>query len=743
MKRRTVHRVCTLCEATCGLAIAVEGRRVLAIRGDTDDPFSRGHMCAKAPALAEVHDDPDRLRRPVKRTESGFVEVSWEEAFELAAGGLLAVREEGGADAIALYRGNPSIHDLGSTLYFIVLQRALGTQNRFSAGSLDTWPRYVQVSSMFGGMLHIPVPDLDRTSHLVVIGANPIVSNGSMMTAPDVRGRLKALRARGGKLVVIDPRRTETADLADEHHFVRPGADAPLLLAMIQTLFDEGWVDLGQCAEFANGLDLVRECVAHFPPERVESRCGIDAETVRRLARELAEAESAVVYGRMGTCCQPFGTLACWAIDLLNVLTGNLDRPGGAMFARAAAPLDFAFAQGSEGIRFGRHQSRVGGYDEIFDEFPVAALAEEIETEGDGQVRALTTYCGNPVISAPDSDRLDAALDSLDFMVSIDFYVNETTRHADVILPPPGPLENDTYDLSLYNLAIRNVAKWSPAAFEVEAGGLRIWEIVLELAGRLMGLGELEAGQVDDLVLRQLATLALAGSPLADQLDNVVETLGKQPGPMRLLDLLLRLGPYGEGFGRTPEGLTLARVTEHEHGLDLGPLEPALPAKLSTASRRIELAPPRILGDLPRLEAWLEKEPVAAFTLIGRRDPRSMNSWLHNSERLLRGRERCTLQVHPDDARQLGLGDGDAARLRTETGELIAPVELSDRLMRGVVSLPHGWGHDLPGVRLGVASRQPGVNTNRLLAARDVDVPSGASVLNGVPVSVQAVGSTS
>jgi anaerobic selenocysteine-containing dehydrogenase len=743
MERRTVYRVCTLCEATCGLAVEVEGRRVLSIRGDTDDPFSRGHMCAKAPALADVHDDPDRLRRPVERTDSGFVEVSWEEAMDRVAQGLLGVRERGGPDAVALYRGNPSIHDLGSTLYYIVLQRALGTRNRFSAGSLDTWPRYVQVSSMFGGMLHIPVPDLDRTSHLVVIGANPVVSNGSLMTAPDVRGRLKALRARGGKLVVIDPRRTETADLADEHHFVRPGADAALLLAMIQTLFDEGRVELGRCGEFANGLDRVRECVAPYTPERVTSRCGIEAESIRRLALELAAAESAAVYGRMGTCCQPFGTLACWAIDLLNLLTDNLDRPGGAMFPRAAAPLDFAFQQGSEGVRFGRHQSRVGGHDEIFDEFPMAALAEEIETRGEGRVRGLVTYCGNPVVSAPDSDRLAAALDSLDFMVSIDFYLNETTRHADVILPPAGPLENDTYDLSLYNLAIRNVAKWSPAAFEVEAGGLPIWEIVLELAGRLMGLGELETGQVDDLVLRQLAALALAGSPLADRIDSVVEALGKEPGPRRLLDLLLRLGPYGEGFGQRAEGLTLARVAEHEHGLDLGPLEPALPAKLSTPSGRIELAPPRILDDLPRLDAWLDEEPPAAFTLIGRRDPRSMNSWLHNSERLLRGRERCTLQIHPDDAGRLGLCDGDSARLRTEAGELTAPAELSDRLMRGVVSLPHGWGHDLPGARLGVAARQPGVNANRLLAARDVDAPSGASVLNGVPVTVEAVRCTS
>ena len=742
MKRRTVYRVCTLCEATCGLSIEVEGRRVLAIRGDVDDPFSRGHMCAKAPALADLHEDPDRLRQPVKRTDGGFVEISWEEAFGLAAEGLLAARAQGGSDAIALYRGNPSIHDLGSTLYYIVLLRAVGTQNRFSAGSLDTWPRYVQVGSMFGGMLHIPVPDLDRTRHLLVIGANPIVSGGSMMTAPDVRGRLKALRARGGKLVVIDPRRSETADLADEHHFIRPGADAALLLAMIRALFDEGRVDLGRCGDFVNGLDQVRESVVPYTPERVAARCGIDAETIRRLARELAEADSAAVYGRMGTCCQPFGTLACWAIDLLNVLTGNLDRPGGAMFVRAAAPLDFAFAQDGDGIRFGRHRSRVSGYDEIFGELPVAALAEEIETEGDGRVRALVTYSGNPVLSAPDSDRLDAALGSLDFMVSLDFYVNETTRHAKVILPPAGPLENDTYDVSLYNLAVRNVAKWSPAAFEVEPGGRRAWEIVLELAGRIMGVGQLDTGQLDDLVLRQVATMALAGSPLADRLDSVVEALGTQPGPARLLDLLLRIGPYGEGFGRAPDGLTLSRVVEHEHGLDLGPLEPALPGKLATASGRIELAPPRILDDLPRLDAWLEEETGAVFTLIGRRDPRSMNSWLHNSERLLRGRERCTLQIHPDDARRLGLRDGDAARLSTEAGELVAPVELSDRLMPGVVSLPHGWGHDLPGVELGVASRRPGVNANRLLTAGDVDAPSGASVLNGVPVTVEAVDAT-
>lgn len=738
---RTVHRVCTLCEATCGLAIEAEGRRVLSVRGDPDDPFSRGHMCAKARGLADVHHDADRLRRPLRRVGDRFEEIGWDEAFALAAEGLGRAREQGGADRVALYRGNPAVHDLATTLYYNVLQRAVGTKNQYSAGSLDTWPRYVQAGSMFGGMLHIPVPDLDRTEHWLVVGANPIVSNGSLMTAPDVRGRIKALRARGGKLVVVDPRRTETADAADEHHFIRPGSDAAFLLAMVHTLFDEGLADAVHLREHVAGLETVRERVVAFPPERVAPRCGIPAGEIRRMARELAAAPAAVAYGRMGTCCQPFGTVACWALDLLNVLTGNLDRPGGAMFARAAAPLDFAFDQGGRGIRFGRHRSRVSGYDEIFGELPVAALAEEILTPGEDRVRALVTVAGNPVLSAPDSDRLEQALGSLDFMVAIDLFVNETTRHADLILPPAGPLESDTYDVALNNLAIRNVAKWSPAVFEPEPGARSVWEIVLELSRRLMGLDALTVLQVDGIVLQQLAERALAGSPHAGELavEEIVEAVGKQPGPARILDVLLRLGPYGDGFGRVPGGLTRARVAEHVHGLDLGPLEPVLPGKLTTASRRIELAPERILDDLPRLEAWLDAPPEDALLLIGRRDPRSMNSWLHNCESLSTGRSRCTLHVNPDDAARLGLAEGALARVHTGAATLDVPVELSDRLMAGVVSLPHGWGHDAPGVRLHVATRRPGVNANRLLAARDVDAPSGASVLNAVPVSVSAL----
>lgn len=737
---RTVHRVCTLCEATCGLTFEVEGRQVLSVRGDVADPFSRGHMCAKARGLADLHHDPDRLRAPLRRVGDRFEEIGWDEAFDLVAQGVAKVTEQGGANAVALYRGNPAVHDLGTTLYYNVLQRAVGTENQYSAGSLDTWPRYVQVGSMFGGMLHIPVPDLDRTDHLMVLGANPIVSNGSLMTAPDVRGRLKALRARGGKLIVVDPRRTETADVADEHHAIAPGTDAALLLAMVHTLFDEDLVRPGRLAEYMNGLDRVRDLVVAWPPERVAERCRVDAPTIRRLARELAAADSGVVYGRMGTCCQPFGTLACWAVELLNILTGNLDRPGGAMFARPAAPLDFAFDQGGHGIAFGRHRSRVAGYDEIFGELPVAALAQEILTPGDAQVRALVTLSGNPVLSAPDSDALERALGSLDFMVCIDFYLNETTRYADVILPPAGPLESDTYDIGLYNLAIRNVAKWSPAAFEVEPGARSISEIVLEVSRRLMGLESLAVNQVDDFVVQQFAAMALAGSPWADEVSvpEIVEAIGKQPGPARLLDLLLRLGPYGDGFGRVENGLTRARVADHEHGLDLGTLEPALPDKIATASGQIELAPERIVADLPRLDAWLSETVEVSMLLIGRRDPRSMNSWLHNCESLASGRDRCTLQVHPEDAARLGLVEAGVARLRTAAGSLDAVVEISDRMMPGVVSLPHGWGHGGPGTRQRLAARRPGVNANRLLAAGDVDGPSGASVLNGVPVDVSA-----
>jgi anaerobic selenocysteine-containing dehydrogenase len=739
MSRRSVYRTCTLCEATCGIQVEVEGRKVTGVRGDPRDPFSQGHICPKAVGMRDLQHDPDRLRRPLRRTAGGFEEIGWDEALRLAAEGLQRVRDAGGPDAVALYRGNPTIHDMGTVLGANVLQRALGTRNQYSAGAVDTWPRYVQATSMFGGPLRMPIPDIDRTDSLLVVGANPMVSNGSLMTVPAVRERLARLRQRGGKLVVVDPRRSETAQRADEHHFIVPGGDAAFLLAMVRTLFAEDLVDLGRCEGLVNGFDELRGLVEPITPERAAARCGIDAETIRRLARELAEAPSAVAYGRMGTCVQSFGTLSCWALDLLNVLTGNLDSPGGAMFVRPAAPLHFAL-ESDPPVRFGRWQSRVSGRDEILGEVPVMVLAEEIEEPGEGQVRALVTVAGNPVRTAPNSSRLERALASLDFMVALDFYVNETTRHADLILPPTGPLEHGHYDVALNHLTVRNVAKWSPAALDPEPGTRDVWDTALELSRRLMGLTSLDLTQVDALVLRQFVSGALGASRWAGEieLDEVLEAVGKEPGPERILDALLRLGPYGDGCGREPEGLTLAKLKQQTHGMDLGPLVPMLPEQLATASGRVELAPERIVADLPRLEAWLEATVQEVLRLINRRDLRSMNSWLHNLPSLAKGRERCTLQIHPRDAKARGLRSGDTARLRTRVGEIEAPVEVTDTIMPGVVSLPHGFGHDGDGLRLGVATRRPGVNVNEVSDDRPIDAPSGASALFGGPVEVEA-----
>ena len=740
MSRRTAYATCTLCEATCGIQVEAEDRRITRLRGDDLDPFSRGHVCPKAVGLRDLQHDPDRLRRPLRRRGAGFEEIGWDEAYALAAEGIGRVREAGGKDAVAFYRGNPGIHDFATLLGANVLSRALGTKQVFSAGPVDTWPRYVQSGSMYGGPLRATVPDVDRTDYLLVVGANPLVSNGSLMTAPGIRDRLAALRGRGGKLVVVDPRRSETAARADEHHFIVPGADAAFLLAMVQVLFAEGRISLGRCEGLVNGLEDVERAVAALTPERVAPRCGIDAATIRRLARELAEAPSAATYGRMGTCVQRFGTLASWGLDLLAVLTGNLDRPGGSMFTAPAAPLHFVFeAEGP--VRFGRWQSRVSGRDEVLGELPASALVEEIETPGEGRIRALVTVAGNPLRTYPNSERLERAVASLDFMVCLDYYRNETTRHADLILPPTGPLERGHYDLALNHFAVRNVAKWSQPVLEPEPDSRDAWTTSLELGRRWMGLEGLELAQVDALVLRQFAAMALEASRFKHELslDQVLEVAGPEPGPERIVDVFLRLGPYGDGCGARPEGLSLAGLKQHEHGLDLGPLVPMLPEHLATASGRIELAPERLCRDLPRLAAWLDESGDTGLRLINRRDIRSMNSWLHNLPALAKGRDRCTLQIHPRDAAARGLSAGAEALVRTRVGVVRAPVELCEDVMPGVVSLPHGFGHAGDGVALRVATRKPGANVNAVTDDAASDAPSGASALFGGPVEVTAL----
>jgi len=743
---RTEYRTCQLCEATCGLELHLDGREITLVRGDRDDVFSHGYLCPKGTALKQLESDPDRIRRPLVRRGDRFHEVTWDEAFEAIDAGLAPIVEEYGRDALAIYLGNPSAHNLAGLVYNRVLLQAARTKNVYSASTVDQMPKQVSAGLMFGGGLTIPIADIDRTDYLLMLGANPYASNGSLMTAPDFPGRLQAMRARGGRLVVVDPRRTKTAEEADEHLPIRPAADAFFLFALVHVLFAEDLVDLGAVAAYVNGLDDVRRSAVAFAPEAVADACGIEAATIRRVARELATAPTAAVYGRIGTCTQEFGTLASWLVDVVNICTGNLDRPGGAMFTRAAtSTAGYASGKG-RGVTFGRRTSRVRGLPEFFGELPVVCLAEEIETPGDGRVRALVTVAGNPAVSAPNSDRIQRALPTLDFMVSFDIYVNETTRHANVIIPPEPELARGHYDLALYNLAIRNVANYSPPIVELEPGEVPEWRSMLRLAGVLGGQGaHADVDVLDDLVVSGLVAKAVArrGSNVEGrEADELMKALATRRGPERILDLMLRTGPYGDGFGADPDGLSLAVLEAHPHGVDLGPLQPRVPEVLRTPSGMIELAPEVCISDVERLRSVLDRPSArdgGPLVLIGRRDLRSNNSWMHNLPVLVKGKARCTVHVHPDDAARLGLADGADVRVRSSSGEIVLPAEVTDAVRQGVVSIPHGWGHDVEGTQMATATRNAGANSN-LLARTDLFDPlSGNAVFSGIPVELAAV----
>jgi anaerobic selenocysteine-containing dehydrogenase len=741
---KTSYRTCPLCEATCGLEIVTRGREVISIRGDREDVFSRGFICPKAHALKELDADHDRIRKPMVRRGGQWKPVGWDDAFAEVDRGLLPVLQRDGRDAVAVYLGNPNVHNLSGLIYAPALVRALGTHSVFSASTVDQMPKQVAAGLMFGTMLSIPVPDVDRTEHLLILGANPLVSNGSLLTAPNMRGRLRRLRERGGKLVVVDPRRSETAEEADEHHFIRPGADAPLLFAMVHTLFAEGLIAPGRLAEHTSGVDRVRELARPFTPEVVAPVCGISVDTIRRITREIASARRAAVYGRIGTCTQEFGTLSSWLIDVINVLTGNLDREGGAMFPNAAAGSRNAtgIPGRGRGVRFGRWKSRVRRLSEVYGELPVACLAEEIDTPGEGQVRALVTIAGNPVLSSPDSGRLERALAGLDFMVSVDLYLNETTRYAHVLLPAPSPLARSHYDLAFYQLAVRNVVNYSPPTFELEPGQMDEREILLRLVGTATGQGpNADASAIDDFIVAQIIQreVETPGSRL-EGLDpgDVFTALQPRRGPERVLDFLLRAGPYGDAFGKDPNGLRLDILEANPHGIDMGPLESRIPELLRTPSGKVELAPEPIVADVERLRRSLDRVN-GQMILIGRRDLRSNNSWMHNLNVLVKGRDRCTLLLHPDDAAKLGIADGETARVTSRVGTIDAPVEVTDAIMRGVVSIPHGWGHDQPGARMSVAAAHAGVNSNVLADEDALDPLSGNAVLNGIPVTIEKV----
>ena len=704
----THYRACNLCEAICGLAIEVSGDEIRSIRGDRDDPFSRGHICPKAVALQDVQTDPDRLRHPVRRMGDGtWKRLSWNEALDEVGDRLRAIQKTSGNDAVGLYVGNPSVHNWGSLLFGPPLSRILRTRNRFSATSVDQLPHHVAATLMFGHRLLLPVPDVDRTQFLLVLGANPVVSNGSMMTAPGFKRRLEDLKKRGGRLVVVDPRRTETAQMADRHLFIRPGSDALLLMALLQVIFSQDLETPGSTSEFCDSIEVVRELVAGVTPETVSQATGIDPDAIRDLARSFATTTSAVCYGRLGVSTQAFGGLCQWLVNVLNIVTGNFDRAGGAMFTRPAVDL---VANTGPGL-LGKYTSRVRGLPAYGGELPVAALAEEILTEGEGQIRSLFTIAGNPVLSTPNGVQLERALESLDFMAAVDFYLNETTRHAHIILPPTSALEHDHYDLVFNLLAVRNVARYSPALFDPVPDTRHDWQILAGLHRRL-----------ED------------GPPVA----RFKRWLNAKIGPRRILDLGLRRGPWGSGLIPFGKGLRLTTLEKLEHGLDLGPLEPCLPARLQTPNRRVELAPIPFVKDARRVLATLDGDPTdLPLLLIGRRHLRSNNSWMHNSRRLVRGRDRCTLLMHPEDAARTGVVGEAKVAVVSRAGRVEAPLELSDEVMPGVVSLPHGWGHHRPDTELSVAEEHPGVSINDLTDELVVDDLCGNAVLSGVPVWVE------
>lgn len=718
-ERTTHYRTCNLCEAMCGIEVEIEGEEVVSIRGDEHDVFSRGHVCPKSTALKDLYDDPDRLKQPVRRVGDRWQPISWEEALSEVVDRIAQIQEEHGRDAVGVYLGNPNAHNFGTLVFGPPLLRTLGSKNRFSATSCDQLPLMMASYFMFGHQLLFPVPDVDRTDFMMLIGANPLASNGSIMAAPGIKKRLERIGKRGGKVVVVDPRRSETARLADEHLFIQPGTDALFLLGLLHEVCAAG-VDLGRIAGSMKNLDRVLEVAKAYPPEQSEAITGVPADTVKRLARELRAAPKAVLYGRVGACTQEFGGLCMWLINVLNAVTGNLDEPGGSMFALPA--LDVLGAGGGFGVgrgSYGRWKSRVRGLPEFGGELPASVMAEEMLTEGEGQIRAMITVAGNPVLSTPNGAQLDRGYASLDFAVSIDFFINETSRHADIILPPVSPIQRSHYDLALYLTAVRNVAKYSPPPFASKKGELDDWEILTELNCRLAAHRH---GKLSRQYLTSRAT--------------------QKAGPERILDLGLRLGPYGKRFNPLSTGLSLAKLKKNPHGIDLGPLQSTVPGRIPEKHGPIDLAPELFVEDLDRLRARFlgagSARAEGQLLLIGRRHLRSNNTWMHNAQRLMKGKTRCTLMISPADAERLGVKSGDQVTVSSRVGQVSAPAEVTGDMMAGVVSLPHGFGHGRDGVRLSVASAHPGVSVNDLTDDQVLDVLSGNAAFSGVPVSVKA-----
>lgn len=749
IQNRTAFRTCPLCEAGCGLEISVSPtEQIVRIRGDQKDVFSQGYICPKGSTLKQLHEDPDRLRHPLIKRNGVHVQATWQEAWQEVERGLMGVIERHGRGALSAYLGNPNAHNLGPQLYSSMMLKSMGTRNIFSASTVDQVPKHVAGGYMFGTAQSIPVPDLDHTDYLLMLGANPYASNGSLCTAPDYPGRLQAIRARGGKVVVVDPRRTKTAQESDEWIAIRPGTDGLFLAAIIHVLFLEKLVAVEpRIMSVLHGLSELENAVSVFAPNRVADVTGVSAQTIERIARELAGSPTAAVYGRIGVNTVEFGTTNAWLIDAINVLTGNIDSRGGAMFTTPAT--GGATTRGTpgsgKGFQMGRGHSRVSGIAEVLGEYPVGVMAEEITTPGKNQIRAMITVAGNPVVSTPHAAQLDAALAELEFMVSVDIYLNETTRHANVILPSPSALEKDHYDIGLLIYAVRNIANYSEPVLTPDASMPQEWEILVTLGAILQGLGtDVDPSVIDDQILTGMVTSAVSQSSsliFGREVSEIIELLSRdgRNGTARMMDFILQTGPYGAGFGSQPKGLSLDYLLANPHGVDLGPLEPRIPEMLRTPSGRIELSPPQMIADMERLEKSIDSHDSSQMLLVGRRELKSNNSWMHNIAVLTKGSLSCTAQLNPNDAQRLGVNNGDLVRITSRVGQIEIPAEVTDSVTKGVVSVPHGWGHDMAGTQMEVARRKAGVNSNILSDDKAMDPLSGNAVLSAIAVTVQLV----
>lgn len=712
----THYRACTLCEAMCGVVIQTQDQQIISIKGDANDPFSQGYICPKATALQDLHEDPERIRHPMKRTADGWQQISWDEALDTVASEFKRIQHSYGRNAIGTYLGNPNAHNMGALLFGTRFLQQLKTRNKFSATSVDQLPHHIVCYQMFGHQLQVPVPDIDHTDFFLIIGGNPLASNGSIMTVPNVKNRLKAIKARGGQVVVVDPRRSETAEIATQHLFIRPASDVLLMLSMLNVLHEECLIQPHRLHQLTTDLDQIAAMVAPYSPERVSAQTGITAETIRTLTRDFVSAKTAVCYGRMGASVQAFGTLTQYLIMVFNLLTGRLDTRGGLMFPRPAADIASQTGRG----HIGKYHSRVRGLPEFAGELPVAVLAEEILTKGDGQIKAFFLAAGNPILSTPNGEQLDRAFAQLEFMVAVDFYLTESTRHAHILLPPVGPLEREHYDLVFHNFAVRNSAKWSNALFAPQGESRQDWQIYLALSEKMA---------------KKTSRLASAG----------VQALHKL-GPAALIEVLLLSGPYGLRQQLDPrKSLSLFKLKKNPHGIDLGSLQPQLPQALYHRDKRIHLALDYFQPDIARVEQHFFANPSNttlpmqtghAMTLIGRRHVRSNNSWLHNSQRLVKGKSRCTAMLHPDDAAALGIVDQQLITVRSRVGEVQIAAEITDELMQGVISIPHGWGHNKTGTQWQIAEQHAGVSVNALTDDLAIDTLSGNAALNAVPVWV-------